>query len=175
MKKHKKSKGDWKYLIPLVLIAILTVSSVVSGIKKNAEYDEYIIRREHAVTVVATVDSSYLQFREEVKWHTGAGDDVDKEVIRHPYRVHKLLYTYNGKEYSTVYGGAWSSSTLEMPKGTEIELMIDPNDPETVFYENYSSNKSNFFSTWLCLVLFFTVLAIWIFKVLKRRKTAQKR
>ena len=170
MNKVKGYKSRWKFVIALALLALATIGTWTSEIDKNAEKIDYENRRKNAVTVVATVVDSYLQFREEVKWNAGAGDDVDKEVIKHPYRIHRLSYEYNGVEYMCGYGGSWSSSTIEMPKGTEVELLIDPYDPETVFDEYYVPKKASYFGTYFFLSIFLIILSVWVFKEIKYRR-----
>lgn len=168
MKKQSKKASNLKYIIALILIAFVTINTFIDGVKQNEKYRNYINGRNSAVSVVATVQSSYLGFWDEVEWNAGAGDDVDKEVITHQYRIHLLTYEYKGKEYTCNYGNSFSD--IEMPKGTEVEILIDPANPENVFDEHYTPRKSSFFVTWLCLAVFLLVLVLWGVKSFKRRQ-----
>lgn len=99
------------------------------------------------------MEASHLRFREEVKWDSGAGDDVANEITQVPYYTYSVTYTYEGKEYHCTTGGYFSS--VELEKGTPVEITIDAADPEYVITET-QTGKSDLFLGW------FYFLSSWV-------------
>ncbi len=158
-------------ILVLVLIAVLAVYSFISESASISNYekerDDYYRRKENAVTVVAVYEQSFTGVDEKVNWNMGAGDDVNKEVEKTVYSTNKYTYTYNGKEYSYAVRTA---STVRLPEGTTMDLLIDPNDPETVFEDYYPESRPDRIYTWVFSILFFAVLVLWVILAFVQRK-----
>lgn len=158
------NKRDIKYVIVLISIAFFTILGFVFGICDLIEYNNTV---ENAVTVLATVESAHLQYREEVHWNAGVGDDVDKEVTRVPYYTYSISYTFEGKEYHCGYDG--NSHIGEMIEGEQIEIVIDSNNPEHMITDK-QKGKANFFFAYMFLSFFIVTLFIWIIRRYKVHK-----
>lgn len=151
-------KRDRKYVVILLVLSFFTILGFSVAIKNSIEYKKHA---ENAVTVVATVEDSYVSFRTEVNWNAGAGDYVEEEVTKIPYYTHALSYTFDGKAYRCGYGCAF-----EMEKGTQIELVIDSEDPEHIITEG-QNGKGDFIFAGFFLSMVLIISLTWF---IRRRK-----
>lgn len=161
MKPFSLKKRDLKYILALLLLAILIITSIADTIKDTEAYNK---RTQNAVTVTATVGDSFQHFRKEVDWYSGAGDDVEKEVTMVPYYTYQISYTFEGKEYTCTDGG-----TTAMRKGTQTEVVIDAENPEQLLTISDLS-KPDFDTVWIYLCIFFLILLIWLVRKYKVHK-----
>ena len=151
----------------MVLLSILLFFTILGfsvGINKLSEYTNYT---KNAVTVMATVEKAHLQYREEIDWTFGAGDDIEEVVKQIPYYTYSISYTFEGKEYHRGYNG--TSHDGELIEGGKIEIVIDASDPEHIITEG-QNGKGDIFFACIFLSIFIIVLAIWI----RRRIRANK-
>ena len=162
MKKLHLSEKDRVVVVTLVVLLFFSIVCFCAEFKNIKENEKSIA---NTVPVIATVEDIALEYREEVQWNSGAGDDVDKEVIQVPYYVYRLMYTHEGKEYRIGYTG-YIEGDSEI--GAQVQLMIDSTDPLNII--DNTQKKRDFFFGWMFLVIFAAVFVIWLLVRSRRKK-----